>query len=76
MLLTGCSYVPSINVLGAYFPGWLFCMAGGIVLTGVVHLTFHFIWKEDGLGMEILAIIYCALAITFALAGWIIFFRN
>ncbi|HDS1775803.1 TPA: hypothetical protein QEM49_000264 [Pseudomonas putida] len=31
-LVDGCSTVPSINVFGAYFPDWLFCIMGAIVV--------------------------------------------
>lgn len=36
--LNGCTLAPSVNVLGAYFPGWLFCVVAGVSLTVVVHV--------------------------------------
>ncbi|MBZ4275928.1 hypothetical protein LAN30_25330, partial [Mycobacterium tuberculosis] len=30
--LSGCSLSPEIPVLGAAFPGWLFCLRGGAFL--------------------------------------------
>ncbi|MFJ3459120.1 YtcA family lipoprotein [Scandinavium goeteborgense] len=34
--LSGCSLSPSLPFLGAAFPDWLYCLAGGSVLTGVI----------------------------------------
>jgi hypothetical protein len=31
-LLAGCSTAPSINVLGAHFPDWMFCISAAVVL--------------------------------------------
>ena len=33
LLLTGCQQAPAFNVLGSYFPAWLFCLCMGMVLT-------------------------------------------
>ncbi len=33
LCVTGCSRSPSVNVLGAYFPDWLFCIAAGVLFT-------------------------------------------
>lgn len=32
-LLTGCNFSPAIPVIGAYYPDWLFCLIGGVILT-------------------------------------------
>jgi YtcA family len=29
MVSAGCTRAPSVSVLGAYFPGWLFCITRG-----------------------------------------------
>ncbi|QKN80454.1 YtcA family lipoprotein [Scandinavium goeteborgense] len=34
--LSGCSLAPSLPFLGAAFPDWLYCLAGGAVLTGLI----------------------------------------
>ncbi|MFM0632442.1 YtcA family lipoprotein, partial [Paraburkholderia xenovorans] len=36
--ISGCANSPSIGVLGAYFPDWLFCIVAGVVLTVVIYL--------------------------------------
>ncbi|MFI3014250.1 YtcA family lipoprotein [Klebsiella aerogenes] len=34
--LPGCSFSPSLPFLGAAFPDWLYCIAGGAVITGLI----------------------------------------
>lgn len=76
VLLSGCATTPSISVLGAYFPDWLFCIVGAIVATGAIH----FLLRTGGLlvnfGPRYLPLAYAALTSALALAGWLIFFKN
>jgi len=37
-LVSACASSPSIGVLGAYFPDWLFCIVASVVLTVVIYL--------------------------------------
>ncbi|HET6554202.1 MAG TPA: YtcA family lipoprotein [Dyella sp.] len=75
-LLAGCATAPSISVLGAFFPDWLFCIVGAVVVTGLVHKTL----RARGLLRQpdewTLPLAYFALTITLALIGWLIFFKN
>jgi hypothetical protein len=72
-LLTGCSLPPSINVLGAYFPAWLFCIVAGVSLTVIVHV----ISRERSLGRRLMpvALTYPVLTTLFSIV-WLIFFEN
>jgi hypothetical protein len=74
MCMTGCSRSPSINVLGAYFPDWLFCIVAGVVVTIVLHAvaqrTHHSPWLEPQ------ALVYPALVALIALLVWLIFFQH
>ncbi|HDS1775785.1 TPA: hypothetical protein QEM49_000244 [Pseudomonas putida] len=74
-LLGGCSAAPSINVLGAYFPDWMFCIVGAIVATGVVHAALRAagLLRQSG-GSTPLA--YSSMTVLLALVGWLIFFNN
>lgn len=72
-LLTGCAGSPSIAVLGAYFPDWLFCAVGGTVLTAIVHLLSY----RSGYGGWLTppAIVYPALTVLFASVLWAVAFN-
>jgi len=39
VVLEGCAIAPSIGLLGAYFPDWLFCIIAGVVLAVALFLT-------------------------------------
>ncbi|QNK01796.1 YtcA family lipoprotein [Dyella telluris] len=70
--VAGCSLPPSIPVMGAYFPGWLFCMTGGLVLTLLVRAMLVHAGKPRVLGPPV--ILYSALYALFSLLFWLIFF--
>jgi hypothetical protein len=33
LLLMGCSHAPEYSIFGSFFPVWIFCAVGGLVLT-------------------------------------------
>jgi hypothetical protein len=72
--LVGCSLSPSIAVVGAYFPDWLFCLVGGLVGTVVVHAGLSSRGHAGSLGPK--PVVYPTLLLLFSLLGWLIFFRN
>jgi hypothetical protein len=47
--LSGCSGSPSRNILGSYFPSWMVCALGGLV----VALVARFALKAMGLLPEL-----------------------
>ncbi|MBU3895448.1 YtcA family lipoprotein [Serratia rhizosphaerae] len=74
MLLSGChSRSPSINVLGAYFPDWLFCITGGCLTTVVVYMILTAKKKAEWLTPYILT--YPLLIALFSMGYWAIFFN-
>jgi hypothetical protein len=75
-LLGGCSTAPSINVLGAYFPDWLFCIVGAIVATGIVHAALRAAGLLRQLQGWTLPLAYSSLTVSLALIGWLTFFNN
>jgi len=32
LLLTGCAHAPSIDIIGSFFPAWMFCVTAGVIL--------------------------------------------
>ncbi|SDI28719.1 YtcA family lipoprotein [Paraburkholderia phenazinium] len=74
LLLGGCAQAPSISVLGAYFPGWLFCITAGVILT----IVFHVMVERGGLARWFWprGIVYPALVLLIALIVWLIFFQH
>lgn len=74
-LLGGCSTAPSINVLGAYFPDWLFCIVGAIVAAGVLHAVLRTAGLSHQTQGLTLPLAYSSLTVSLALIGWLTFFN-
>ena len=74
ILLTGCRGAPSINVLGSFFPGWMFCMAIGVV--GSLLLRQVFIKKNIEPYLPMRVPVYICLWLFISLLSWLLFFRN
>ncbi|QNI38011.1 hypothetical protein H7846_07055 [Edaphobacter sp. 4G125] len=73
LALNGCSFSPSINVLGSYFPAWIICCAVGIGVTAFAHYLFAR-WKiiEQ---LWPLALLYPCLIIFVSCSLWLVLFR-
>jgi hypothetical protein len=71
--LTACSDAPSVGVLGAYFPDWLFCIVGGVLLVACVHVLLSRSRRGDWLTPP--AIVYPALTVLFSIALWVVGFN-
>jgi len=74
MFLTGCRGAPSINVLGSFFPGWMFCMAIGVVGSLLLRLVFTKTNIDAHLPMR--TPVYVCLWVLITLLSWLLFFRN
>jgi hypothetical protein len=70
--MTGCA--PSVGVLGAYFPDWLFCAVAGVALTVVVYRVLGHVHGGNRIGPP--AVVYPTLVAFFALVCWLIFFQH
>jgi hypothetical protein len=74
LFTSGCSGSPSISVLGAYFPDWLFCIAAGVLLTLILYLTLkrlradHLMWPS--------ALVYPTLVTFLSFAVWLMLFQH
>lgn len=74
LLLAGCSRAPAIAIAGAVFPGWFFCLAGGVVLTVIVHVVCR---KTVGVAwLQPLPVSYVGLFAIFSALIWLSFFHR
>jgi hypothetical protein len=73
-LVSGCESSPSIGVLGAYFPDWLFCIVAGVVLTVVIYLIVKRLQADHLMGPS--AVVYPTLVAFLALAVWLMLFQR
>jgi hypothetical protein len=72
--MSGCTGSPSIGVLGAYFPDWLFCIVAGVVLTVVIYRILKRLQADHLLGPA--AVVYPTLVTLLALAAWLTLFQH
>ncbi|WP_248797677.1 YtcA family lipoprotein [Pseudomonas sp. MWU13-2105] len=72
LLLAGCKQAPSISVIGAYFPDWLFCAIAGVLLTFLVRAVLLRTQRTAWLRPWVLS--YPLLALLFSLLSWLVFF--
>ena len=71
-LLCGCGRAPSFNILGSFFPAWLFCIAAGMLLAAAAYWFFVRLQLDKQIKPTIL--VYPCIAAFFAFTLWLIFF--
>ena len=71
--VSGCSYSPSFNLLGSYFPAWIICFAVATALTTLIHAVF----TKAKITTELwpLPVVYPCLISFLSCTLWIIFFN-
>ncbi len=69
---TGCSRAPSIEVIGSFFPAWMFCIIASLILSGLIRLEL----ARRGLEQKLtpLVVFYPSLAVAISCLLWIILF--
>jgi succinate dehydrogenase hydrophobic anchor subunit len=70
---TGCGQAPSVEVLGSFFPAWMFCLVSGVILAFLVRYLLARCRIESQVGP--LAIFYPSVVLLFSALLWLIFFR-
>lgn len=68
--------VPSVNVLGAYFPDWMFCIVGALLMMIPARLLLSRTSWCRALGRSGRLVLYPTLWSLLAFLGWIVFFMN
>jgi hypothetical protein len=71
LLLAGCERAPSFDVVGSFFPAWLFCLAAAILPTVLARLFL----KRLRAALLLPILTYPSLTAAFAFALWLTFFR-
>lgn len=72
LALAGCSHAPEYSIFGSFFPVWIFCSAGGLVLaTGARALVARTVIAEY-LVSPVLC--YLSMAIFLATMLWLLLY--
>lgn len=73
IFIAACALPPTLNVLGAYFPDWLFCILGGVIATCTLSTLLSAERFNDFLAPKL--IFYPALTTLLSLLIWLFFFN-
>ena len=72
LLSVGCSHAPEYSIFGSFFPAWIFCSAGGLVLvTGARALIARTAIAEH---LAAPVLLYLSMAIFLACMLWLLFY--
>jgi hypothetical protein len=72
LVLVGCSHAPGYSIFGSFFPVWIFCSIGGLVLmTGARSLVARSAIAEH---LAAPLLLYLGMATFFACVLWLLFY--
>ena len=72
LVLAGCSHAPEYSIFGSFFPAWIFCSAGGLVLATVARVLIARTVIADHLAAPVL--FYLSMAVFLASMLWLVFY--
>jgi len=72
MLLAGCSHSPEYSIFGSFFPAWIFCSAGGLVLAAGARAIVARSAIAEYLAAPVL--VYLSMAVFLACVLWLFFY--
>ena len=73
LLAAGCQRAPSVDILGSFFPVWIFCAVAGVITAAVAREVI--IRKKYESTIKPAVLLYPCIAATVAFVTWMIFFR-
>jgi hypothetical protein len=72
LVLAGCSHAPEYSIFGSFFPVWIFCSAGGLLLMVATRALIARTAIAGYLSAPVL--LYLSMAILFACILWLLFY--
>jgi hypothetical protein len=72
LVLVGCSHAPEYSIFGSFFPVWIFCSVGGLVLTTGARSLVARTAIAEHLAAPVL--LYLGMATFFASILWLLFY--
>jgi hypothetical protein len=74
LAISGCSYSPTQDLLGSYFPAWMLCAALGIVAAVIIRQILAVSGINDYVVAPLLT--YAGLAVSATLLAWLFWFGH
>ena len=72
--VAACSYSPTMDLLGSYFPAWMLCAAIGIVVAVIIRQILAVTGINDYVVAPLLT--YAGLAVSATLLAWLLWFGH
>ena len=72
LVLVGCSHAPEYSIFGSFFPAWIFCSVGGLVLTAGARAVVARTAIAEHLAAPVL--LYLGMATFLACILWLLFY--
>ena len=72
LVLVGCSHAPEYSIFGSFFPVWIFCSAGGLVMAMGARTLIARTAIAEHLAAPVL--FYLSMAIFLACMLWLLFY--
>jgi len=72
-MLVGCSHAPEYSIFGSFFPVWIFCSVGGLVLAASARVLIDRTAIAEYLAAPVL--FYLGMATFLACLLWLLFYR-
>ena len=72
--VAACSYSPTMNLLGSYFPAWMLCAVIGIGASVIIRQILAVAGINDYVVAPVLT--YAALAVSATLLAWLLWFGH
>jgi hypothetical protein len=72
LVLVGCSHPPEYSIFGSFFPAWIFCSAGGLILVAGAHALI----ARTAIGEHLAApvLLYLSMAVFLTCILWLLFY--
>jgi len=72
LLLAGCSHAPEYSIFGSFFPVWIFCAVGGLLLMAGARALIARTAIAEHLAAPVL--FYLSMAIFLTCMLWLLFY--
>ena len=74
LAISGCSYSPTQDLFGSYFPAWMLCAVLGIVAAVIIRQILAVVGVNDHIVAPLLT--YAGLAVSATLLVWLFWFGH
>jgi hypothetical protein len=72
LVLAGCSHAPEYSIFGSFFPAWIFCSAGGLILAAGARALIVRTVIAEHLAAPVL--FYLSMAVFLTCVLWMLFY--